>query len=183
MRNIQTRFVHLRHQSRETSLAALAPHSIERAFLRVLGAGLVAFGALGFVSAMAPTGRLLGVFALDAPHNALHLLTGLAALAVARMPKRAHAWYGTAVVSIVYGVVTTLGFAQHDTILGLMRVTSADNLLHLVIALAALVVVMLAEYRRLHPSATMFKTLLGIGGRDPKKTDTPPSPPRRNATA
>lgn len=182
----QTPFVHLqlhlRGHSRDTSLAALAPHSIERAFLRVLGVALVTFGALGFVPPLAPNGRLLGIFIVDAPHNALHLLSGIVVLAVARMPKRAHAWYGTAVISIVYGLLTILGFAQQDTLLGLMRVNPADNLLHLVVAIAALVVAMFAEYRRVFPSRATLKTFLGSSGNH-KKTDTPPTAPRRNATA
>lgn len=182
MRNIQTLFVHLRIHSRETSLAALAPRSVERAFLRALGAGLVAFGALGFVPPLAPSGRLLGIFAVDGPHSALHLLAGAFALAVARMPKRAHAWAGTAAISIFYGLLTILGFAQQTTILGLMRVNPADNLLHLLIAVAALAVVVLAEYGRVFPSLATLKTLLGISPK-PKKTDTPPASPRRNATA
>lgn len=185
MRNIQAHFVHLAHlrgHSRDTSLAALAPHSIERRFMRDLGVAFIAFGALGFVPLLTPTGRFLGIFAVDAPRNVLYLLSGVAAFAVARMPKRAHAWYGAAVISIIYGLLTILGFAQHGTILGLMRVNPADNLLHLVVALVALAVVMLAEYRRISPSPATLTTVLGIS-RKSKKTDTPPTTPRRNATA
>lgn len=179
MRNIHTFFARFRVQSRDTSLAALAPRSVDRAFLRILGAGLV---ALAFVPSLVPVNHLLGMFTIDAPHNALRLLTGVVALTIARMPKRTHAWYGTAAISIFYGLLTVLGFAQHDTILGLMRVNFADNLMHLLIALAALAAVVLAEYSRVFPSFAALKTLLGIGGK-PKKTDKPPTTPRRNATA
>ncbi len=185
MRNIKTHFVqlaHLRGHARDTSLAALAPHSIERAFLRALGVAFITLGVLGFVPPLVPAGRLLGIFVVDAPHNALFLLSGGVAIAIARMPKRAHAWYGAAAISIVYGLLTIIGFAQQDTILGLMRTNPADNLLHLVVAIAALVVVMLAEFRRISPAPATLKTLLGIS-RKSKKTDRPPTTPRRNATA
>ena len=178
MRHIHTFFAHLRVPSREISLAALAPRSVERGFLRILGAGLV---ALAFVPSLFPIDQLLDTFTVDVPHNALHLLTGIVALTIARMPKRIHAWYGTAAISIVYGLLTILGFAQHDVVLGLMRVNATDNLLHLLIALTALAVVMLAEYVRVLPSLATLKTLLGIGGKR-KKTDKPPTTPRRNAT-
>ena len=182
MVNIQLLFGHLRIHSRDTSLAAFAPRSVERTFLRILGAGLLAFGALGFIPRLAPGGSLLGVFAVDAPQNVLHLLTGAAALAVARMPKRIHVWSGTAVFSIAYGLLTILGFAQRGTLLGHIRCNTADNLLHLCIAVMALGVVALAEYSRLLPSAAALKTLLGMYGK-PNKSDMPPSTPRRNATA
>jgi hypothetical protein len=150
--------------------------------MRVLGVAFIAFGALGFVPLLTPTGHLLGIFAVGVPHNALFLLSGAAAFAVARMPKRTHAWYGAAAISIFYGLLTILGFAQHGTILGLMHTNPADNLLHLAVAIAALAVVMLAEFRRISPAPATLKTVLGIS-RTSKKTDTPPTTPRRNATA
>jgi hypothetical protein len=182
MVNIQLLFALLRIHSRDSSLAAFAPRSVERTFLRILGAGLLVFGALGFVPRLVPGGHLLGVFAVDAPHNVLHLLTGGAALAVARMPKRVHVWSGTAVLSIAYGLLTIFGFAQRGTLLGLMRSNAADNLLHLFIAVIALGVVVLTEYGSMLPSAAALKILLGIHSK-PNKSDMPPSAPCRNATA
>jgi hypothetical protein len=183
MRNIQIPFVHLRIQARDTSLAALAPRSVERAFLRILGVGLIAFGVLGFVPPLVHNGHLLGVFAVNAPQNVLHLLTGATALVIARMPKRAHPWYGTAAISIFYGLLTILGFSQQPTIPGFFRVTPASNLLHLLIAVSALVVVVLAEYGRVSPSLAILKALLGIRAKPKKRPDTPPTSSRRNATA
>src|SRR5258708_38042803 len=134
MVNIQLLFGHLRIHSRDTSLAAFAPRSVEATFFRILGGGLLVFGALGFIPRLASGGSLLGVFAVDAPQTVLPLLTGVAALAVARMPKRTHVWSGTAVFSIAYGLLTILGFAQRGTLLGHMRSNTADNLLHLCLA-------------------------------------------------
>ena len=42
------------------------------------------------------------------------------------------------VFGIVYALITVLGFIQGNTVLGLMAVNMADNLLNLVIALVAL---------------------------------------------
>ncbi|MGZ3598694.1 MAG: DUF4383 domain-containing protein [Ktedonobacterales bacterium] len=183
MRKIQTPFAHLRIRAQDTSLAALAPRSVERTFLRVLGAGLIAFGTLGFVPPLMPNGHLLGVLAVNAPQNVLHLFTGATALVIARMPKSAHPWYGTAAISIFFGLLTTLGFASQRTIPGFFRVTPASNLLHLLIAVSALVVVVLAEYGRVSPSLAILKAFLGIRARPNKKPDTPPTSSRRNATA
>lgn len=183
MLNIRTRIAHLRIQPRDTSLVALAPRTVERNFLRILGAGLVAFGVFGFVPSLAPNGHLLGIFAVDTPQNALHLLTGAAALAIARMPKRIHAWYGAATISIFYGLLTILGFAQRGTTLGLMRVNAASSLLHLLIAVTALAAIAVAEYGRMSHSLATLKSLLGITTHSNRKSDKPPTSSRRNATA
>lgn len=183
MLNIRTRLAHLHIQPRDTSLAALAPRTVERTYLRLLGAGLIAFGALGFVSPLVPNGHLFGIFAVDTPQNVLHLLTGVAALAIARMPKRAHVWYGTAAISMCYGLLTILGFAQRNIILGVIHVNPAVSLLHLLIAVTALVAVALAEYARVSPSLATLTARLGISRKPNKKRDIPPTSPRRNATA
>jgi hypothetical protein len=42
------------------------------------------------------------------------------------------------VFGVVYGLVTVVGFLQGDTVLGLIGVNMADNVLHLAIAAVAL---------------------------------------------
>ncbi len=102
----------------------------------VFGAVFVTVGVLGYVPGITTDGHLLGIFEVDGLHNIIHLVSGLAALAAAwgmYSPKLYFQVFG-----VVYGIVTALGFIQGDTVLGLIGVNMADNLLHLVIAGAAL---------------------------------------------
>lgn len=103
----------------------------------VFGIVFVAIGVLGFVPGATSNGMLLGIFEVDGLHNAIHLLSGIAAIAAA-WGSAAYARLYFKVFGVVYGLVTVVGFLQGDTVLGLFMVNTADNLLHLVIAAAAL---------------------------------------------
>lgn len=84
------------------------------------------------------TDALIGVFDVNGWHNVVHVLSGLAGLALAGSwsGARLYAWgFG-----LVYLVVTAIGFALGDghAILGLIPVNTEDNLLHLAISLLGL---------------------------------------------
>ena len=108
------------------------------------GATLVLAGILGFFyNASFSTGEtehdaLIGVFDVNGWHNVVHILSGLAGLALAR------SWSGARLYAYAFGltylVVTAIGFAVGDgeSILGLIPVNTADNFLHLAIALLGL---------------------------------------------
>ena len=110
----------------------------------VFGATLLAAGILGFFyEASFSTGdterdALFGLFDVNGWHNVVHVLSGLAGLALAR------SWSGARLFAYgfgaVYLLVTALGFAVGDgeSILGLIPINSADNFLHLAIALLGL---------------------------------------------
>ena len=97
----------------------------------------IVIGILGFIPALTPGGLLLGVFSVDAMHNAVHLISGILAI-LAAWGTGSYARLYFKVFGVVYAIVTVVGFIQGDTILGLMMVNAADNLLHLVIAAVAL---------------------------------------------
>lgn len=100
------------------------------------GVVMLAVGVLGFVPGVTSNGHLLGIFEVDMLHNVIHLLTGVLALMFASSaPKTFFKVFG-----VVYLVVTVAGFVQGSTVLGLIGVNMADNLLHLVIAVLALMV-------------------------------------------
>ena len=108
------------------------------------GATLVVAGILGFFySADFSTGdtdsdALIGVFDVNGWHNVVHILSGLAGLALARSWSGARLYaYG---FGLVYLVITGIGFAIGDgeSILGLIPVNTADNILHLSIAVLGL---------------------------------------------
>ena len=110
-------------------------------FAYLTGAVLVLVGIIGFLADSAfDTGsgidgdKLLGIFEVNGIHNLVHIASGLLLLAVAR--KRATARYGVIAFGLVYAVVTLIGLADGEDVLGLIPVNPADNVLH--IALSAL---------------------------------------------
>lgn len=103
----------------------------------VFGVVLVAVGLLGFVPALTPENsegvrRLLGIFEVNAMHNVIHLLSGIAALVLSKTEANASLYFK--VFGVVYALVTVLGFLQGDTVLNLIPINLANNLLHLLIA-------------------------------------------------
>ena len=110
----------------------------------VVGAVLLLVGLVGFlVNASFATGSaaqhdsLLG-FDINGWHNVVHLASGLLLLSVAGRAGLAR----TVVLAFgaVYALVTILGFIVGDggTLLGLIPINTADNLLHLALAASAL---------------------------------------------
>jgi hypothetical protein len=104
----------------------------------VFGIVFILVGVLGFVPALTSDGQLLGVFMVDGVHNIIHLLSGILAIAAAWWMSGAYTRLYFQVFGVVYAIVTIVGFLQGDTVLGLIMVNMADNLLHLVIAVVAL---------------------------------------------
>ncbi len=109
-----------------------------RTAAKVFGAVLLAVGLLGFVPALTPEGRLLGLFEVNGVHNLIHLLSGAAALAAAFSSESASRLYFQ-VFGVVYALVALLGLLNPDgPLLGLVAHNMADLLLHVLIAAAAL---------------------------------------------
>lgn len=108
-------------------------HKEVQPLAQVLGVVLTILGVAGFFS----DGTLF-LFAVDFPHNTVHLLSGLAALYAARSHHLAQ-WY-LMVFGAVYGVVALAGFLWDGNILDFFWTNRADDYLHAVIAITALVV-------------------------------------------
>jgi hypothetical protein len=105
---------------------------------KVFGIILLVVGILGFVPGVTSTdGLLLGVFHVDTLHNIIHLLTGIIGLVLAKKGESGARTFFK-IFGIVYLVVALLGLVQGDTVLGLIGINMADNLLHIVIAALAL---------------------------------------------
>jgi Domain of unknown function (DUF4383) len=104
----------------------------------LLGAGLVTFGVAGFfyngdfTSNQAVHGELLGIFRVNGWHNLLHVAAGMTALAIGT---RASA----AALAVLFLGIAVWGFVlgSGGSILGIVPVNTADNLLHLGLGLAA----------------------------------------------
>ncbi len=103
----------------------------------VFGVVFLAVGILGFVPGITDDDDLLlGIFQVGALHNVIHILSGVAALVAAKSDAYAKLYF--LVFGAVYAIVALVGWVQDDTVLGLIDVNTADNVLHTVLAGAIL---------------------------------------------
>jgi hypothetical protein len=113
----------------------------------VVGATLVLVGLLGFlaepkfdVSTGGDPGGLDGenliIFEVNGWHNVVHILSGLFLLALMRRHESAR--IAALSFGAIYGVVTLIGLIDGKDVLGLFPVNPADNVLHIVLTVAAL---------------------------------------------
>ena len=105
----------------------------------VFGATLLVVGLIGFAvnsdfdtGSNISTGDELIVFELSGWHNLVHIASGLVGLALFRTPAGGRAF--ALGFGVVYLIVTIIGFADGNDVIGLIPVNAADNVLHLAIA-------------------------------------------------
>lgn len=110
-------------------------------FALVFGVVYALTGVAGFVvlglghSLLLPKENLI-IFGVNPLHNAVHLLVGLAWIAVSASPiwaKRTNALFG-----VVFIALSALGFMNLLGFLGISGATDPDNVLHLATAVLAL---------------------------------------------
>ncbi|MBA3421554.1 MAG: DUF4383 domain-containing protein [Thermoleophilaceae bacterium] len=125
---------------REGARRTLAP-----AFCLVTGLVLIAAGVLGFffggadfTSGPGVSGETFIVFEVNGWHNVVHVATG--AFLVLMAASASTAITGALVFGVVYVAVTVLGFIDGDDLLTLAPINTADNFLHLALAIAGIVV-------------------------------------------
>ena len=132
-------------QSRPTG-AGDRPRSPAQLFCLVIGATLVLVGVLGFfVEAKFDTstggdpgaldGENLIIFEVNGWHNTVHILSGLFLLAL--MGRHATARIAALSFGAIYAVVTLIGLIDGTDVLGLLPVNPADNILHILLTVAA----------------------------------------------
>ncbi|MCI5108603.1 MAG: DUF4383 domain-containing protein [Candidatus Pacebacteria bacterium] len=98
----------------------------------------LAIGILGFVPGITTAdGHLLGIFHVDAMHNIIHLITGVIALFVAMGSGNAQKMFFK-IFGVIYAVVAIAGLVWGGNVFGLIHTNTADDILHVVIALIAL---------------------------------------------
>lgn len=101
--------------------------------LYVLGVVLTAVGVLGFFN-----NPVLGYFDVNMVHNVIHVVTGLVFLWAAALSP-AHVRMVAKVFGVVYALVAVLGLVMGEgLLLGLIEVNTADNYLHVLLALVLL---------------------------------------------
>ncbi len=109
----------------------------------IFGATLLLAGILGFIADATfgdlgndVNGDKLLLFEVNGWHNLVHLASGAVGLAMAGKPASARLFalgFGG-----VYVLVTIIGFIDGNDIFGLLPINAADNVLHLLIALAGI---------------------------------------------
>ena len=108
----------------------------------LFGITLLAAGILGFfVDSSFETGNAvqgdeLIIFEVNGIHNLVHIASGLVGLALFASPSGARLYalgFGT-----VYLLVTIVGFIDGEDFLGLFPLNTADNFLHLAIAVTGI---------------------------------------------
>ena len=120
--------------------------TLAQVYVMALGTVLVLVGIIGFlvepsfaVGDSAERGTLI-LFDINGWHNVVHLLSGIVGLAMVGTAAKARLFaigYG-----VVYVLVTILGFAVGDggLLLSIIPINTADNLLHLAIAVSGIAV-------------------------------------------
>lgn len=105
-------------------------------FALAFGIVFIAVGMVGFVPPLVPNGNLLGVFPVNAAHNALHIVLGVWGLAVAK--SAANSLMYARGLTVIYGLLTVLGLVPTtNTLFGLAPIGGLDVALHAVLALAS----------------------------------------------
>jgi hypothetical protein len=106
----------------------------------VFGVVFLLVGFLGFVPAVTRDGHLLGIFHVNAAHNMVHILTGIAAIACGLVSDHAAQLFFR-VFGVIYSLVAVLGFVMGDQpIFGIISNNLADAWLHTAIAAVSLFV-------------------------------------------
>jgi hypothetical protein len=124
-----------------------------KTFALVLGVVTLLVGILGFV--MNPTGGLLlGIFAVNQPHNLIHLVTGLAGIAAAFLGFARVFCQMFGVVYLLVGVLGLVATVIQGMLLGLIHNNMADNVLHLAIGASAAYVGFVGEVRTVASART-----------------------------
>lgn len=105
----------------------------------IFGAVFLLIGILGLIPAATPDDQLLGLFQVDGVCNVIHVLSGVLAIGAAMTSEKYARLYFQA-FGAVYALVTVIGFLDGETVLGLFHVNTADNFLHLSLAVIMLAI-------------------------------------------
>ncbi|WP_276261097.1 DUF4383 domain-containing protein [Haloglomus litoreum] len=125
-------------QATETSTSGGIGDSPQTIVAVLFGAVLALVGVLGPVLGGA-SGELI-IFGRNYLHDAIHLLSGLAGLVAGYYAGGQYAAEYNKALGVVYLLVTILGFALFDLFADLIALNTADNFLHLALAVVFLAV-------------------------------------------
>lgn len=103
----------------------------------LFGIVFVFVGVAGFLPTFYVNDLLFGYFMVNFFHNVFHIVSGVLAIMAATSYYYSRLFFQ--VFGIIYAILTVLGFVlKGDLSFMMLTLNTADNILHLVIALAAL---------------------------------------------
>ena len=165
--------------------------SLAQWFCLIVGLTLLVVGILGFFvepkfdtatggDPGALDGENLIIFEVNGWHNVVHIASGLFLLAFAAR----HAAAKTAAIAfgVIYGIVTVIGLIDGKDVLGLLPVNPADNVLHILLTVAALAAGLLStrdDDDRSRASAPPSDAGSGAPPTEPPPSNPAPPPPER----
>lgn len=103
----------------------------------LFGIAFIFFGVAGFLPIFVQDGMLFGFFTATGMHNIIHIATGVIAIMAATSDR--YARYYFQIVGLLYTVIAIWGFWSGGD-LYIMQVQQADNILHIVIGVIALLI-------------------------------------------
>lgn len=110
----------------------------------VFGVVFIFVGVAGFLPVFWSNGLLFGYFEVNVVQNIMHIITGVLAIMAATSAYYARLFFQ--IMGIVYTIFAMLGFWRSDVLM--MPTNTADNILHLVIAVIALYLGFAAKFKR-----------------------------------
>ena len=162
--------------------------SLAQWFCLIVGITLVVVGILGFFAEPkfdtatggdpGPLdGEKLILFEVNGWHNVVHIASGLFLLAFSAR----HAAARTAALAfgVIYGIVTVIGLADGVDVLGLFPVNPADNVLHILLAVAAIAAGILSTQDDDDRAAVPPSDARGAPPTEPPPSNPAPPPPER----
>jgi hypothetical protein len=102
--------------------------------LQIIGVLFIIAGVAGFVPVLCPNGLLFGLFAVNGMHNAVHIVSGVIALAMA-FNTEALARNYFRIFGILYGLtfLADISAGRGGMVMGMAN-NAADDVLHFVLA-------------------------------------------------
>lgn len=122
----------------ETNTGSGMGGNVQMTVAILFGAVLALVGVLGPV--LGGANNDLIIFGRNYLHDGVHLLSGLAGLAAGYVAGGEYAGEYNKALGVTYLLVTILGFALGSLMTDLLAINFADNVLHLVLAVAFLAV-------------------------------------------
>lgn len=104
--------------------------NMQKMLAQVVGVVLTLVGIVGFF-----TGGVVLIFSVNALHNVVHLVSGLAGLYAGFMDGGKRAMMYNQLFGVIYLVVAVLGFLVPSLLKNLLAMNAADNVLHLVLGI------------------------------------------------
>jgi hypothetical protein len=125
-----------------TGVGRTLPQTLSLVFgIVYLLVGIVGFFVTGFDDFASPSDKTLLIFDINPLHNIVHILIGIAGIALAKTlaSARTYGW----LLAVVYGAAFIYGLIAAGKTWDFLNINGADNVLHILTALVGLVIALM----------------------------------------